>query len=378
MKKRIGINLLGVLPSIGGAYNYVKNFLDLISKYDNLNEYYLFLPNNHIELNVDQTNFVKIVCEVNTNNRYKRIIYENFKLPFLCRKNKIDFMIWPIDTIAFFTNTKNIVISHDFLPIISPKQFSFIKRTYLSFMLKNTTRKADFFFFISKTTESEFKSLNLRKKYKSIIFPNSINYHFKTVIEKSKIDDFKLRYNLTNPYWIYVAHNYPHKNHIKLILAFSGFKRKQKTNVKLILRGDNLEFNEKIKSLVNELELYDSIVFLPKLSFKDLPLLYNSADALVFPSLYEGGGIPLMEAQACGCPIMASNISAVLEFCKNSSYMFDPNSVDSIIETMSLFYLLDKSTKMKKVEFGIENTKELRPDFLVNRLLYAYEELLET
>lgn len=377
MKNKVGINLLGVLPSIGGAFNYVKNFLDLLSEYDDNNEYILFLPKNHFELGANYERFIKIVCDVNTNNRYNRVLFENLKLPSLCRKYKIDFMIWPIDTIAFFTNTKNVVISHDFLPLINPKQYSFIKRMYLSFMLKYTIKKADYFFFISKTTESEFKRINIRSKYKSIVLPNSINYHFKKSQDNALVEDFKLRYKLTEPFWLYVAHNYPHKNHIKLILAYSGFKSTQKTSIKLVLRGDNLKFNESIQTLIKELNLHDYIVFLPKLKFSDFPLLYNSSEALVFPSLYEGGGIPLMEAQACGCPIMASNISAVLEFCENSSYNFDPNSVESIIETMTSFSLLDKAAKTKKVELGIRNTEALRPDFLSKKLIAAYEDLLE-
>ena len=149
---KIGINLLGIMPSIGGAYNYVESLVRSLEQYDNENEYFVFITNYSKQIVKPLKKASIIKCRVNSKYRIFRIIYENTILPFLAKYYKLDKMLWPSDTIGFINSVPAIVISHDFLALLSPKKFSPIKRTYLKFALKNTLNNAEVFLPISITT----------------------------------------------------------------------------------------------------------------------------------------------------------------------------------------------------------------------------------
>jgi len=101
-------------------------------------------------------------------------------------------------------------------------------------------------------------------------------------------------------------------------------------------------------------------------------VLYSAATALVFPSLHEEGGIPVIEAMACGCPVIAANIPPVREFAGDAASYFDPNDVASIAEAMSSFQGGDPKNRCLKRCAGLDRSAEFRPQLVVHKLLNAY------
>ncbi len=367
---KIGINLLGIMPSIGGAYNYVENLVRSIEKYDNENDYIVFIT-NHSKQIVKPLKKAKIItCRIDSKYRTFRIIYENTVLPFLAKYYKIDKMLWPADTIGFVNSVPSIVISHDFLGIVSPKNYSLIKRLYLSLALNNTLKYAEVFLPISETTSKELRGLTNRRLNDLKVLPNILDYKF-TRSNLNEISGFKEKHQLFESFWLYVAHYYPHKNHKKLLLAYSRLKSINPNSYKLVLRGDGLKENSEILQIIDKLNLSSDIIFLNRLESNELPHLYSAATALIFPSLYEGGGIPIMEAMACGCPVVASEIPTTLEFAKKSTLLFDPKSVDSIVNSMNSFQS-NEQIKDRLIKNGYESIKKLRPEIVISTLINSY------
>ena len=350
----IAVNLLAVNKDIGGAYNYIDNLLTTLNNQPQIHSFKIFHTDNNLDLVNKYNNFSLIHCKLKSKNRFLRVIYENTIFQFLLFKKNVDVVIWPSDTIGFLKIKPTIVIFHDFLPLVSPHSFGFFKRFYLFFALKFAIRNANFSFFISRTTQNELlKIVPNFDLNNSLILPNIIDERFK-MLNSSELNEIKFSFVLPEFFFLYVAHFYPHKNHIRLITSFGKYKiRSQVENLdyfKLVLRGDGLEENINIISLINEFNLENDIIFLPRLSSLELIKLYNLASALVFPSLYEGGGIPIMEALACQCPIIASEIEAVKEFTEGMCFNFNPYDCESIADSL---YMFSNNYKVKQI---VENT----------------------
>lgn len=355
----IGINLLAINKDIGGAYNYIDNLLTSLDRLERPYKIKIFHTIHNNDLVYKYNNFELISCGVNSTNRIYRIIYENTILHYLLNKHKVNIVIWPSETIGFIKILPTIVISHDFLPLIRPKVFGFFRSIYLRLAIKFAINKADYFYFISHTTQNELLQIipdfDLNK---STILPNIINNNFRK-LNINELENIKTHFPLPLNYFLYVAHYYPHKNHKRLISSFSKYKDASLSSnlkyFKLVLRGDGLEESNEIKELVNKFSLHNDIVFAPKCSQLELIKLYNMASALVFPSIYEGGGIPIMEALACGCQIIASNIDAVKEFTGDVYFGFDPYCEESI--TKALFNFTNNFNGSKSL--SIENHNKI-------------------
>lgn len=370
---KIGVNLIGIMPSIGGAYNYVEHLITSIDQHDTKNDYLVFITEYSKPIVKNLKKATVINCSVDSKYRIFRIIYENTVLPFLAKYHKLDKMLWPLDTIGFINSVPSIVISHDFLGLIHPENYSLFKRFYLQLALRNTLNNAEVFLPISNTTSEELMSLTKRELGELKVLPNILDYKFK----RSKVDEilaFKEKYNLFDRFWLYVAHYYPHKNHKKLLVAYSRLKKINPHSYKLVLRGNGLEENIEILEIIDQFNLSSDIIFMPQLESDELPKLYSAATALVFPSLYEGGGIPIMEAMACGCPVVASKIPTTIEFANNSTMLFNPNSIDSIVNSMNSFQLSEEKIKDEMIKNGYDSIKKLRPEIVISTLISSYQE----
>ena len=114
------------------------------------------------------------------------------------------------------------------------------------------------------------------------------------------------------------------------------------------------------------------MIWLPRLSDGEMPILYSAATALVFPSLFEGGGIPVMEAMGCGCPVVASDIPTTREFAGDAASLFNPLDVESIVNAMQIFQS-DSSIRHTYRERGLKKADEYRPQQIFHAIINAYK-----
>ncbi len=152
------------------------------------------------------------------------------------------------------------------------------------------------------------------------------------------------------PFILYPARPWPHKNHPRLLEAFAVL-RKELPELRLVLTGGGLEKLEPLPEGVEQLGIA---------SAEELASLYRRAACLVFPSMYEGFGLPPLEAMACGCPVAAANVGAIAEVCRDAAVLFDPESVEAIAtgvrEALALADELHESGIARAAEFTWEET----------------------
>jgi len=158
------------------------------------------------------------------------------------------------------------------------------------------------------------------------------------------------KYNITKPYWLYVGVAYPHKNLETLLYAWEIFCNHYDNNYQLVLVGNKNYFYKRLEKIIQEKNIQNVIVtgFIPDL---ELPTLYKNASLYVFPSLYEGFGLPPLEAMQYNLPIISSERTCLPEILGDAALYFDPTNPNNIAKTAKLV-LQDKNTTQKLIKNG--------------------------
>lgn len=373
---RIGLNLLHMHDGIGGVWSYVENLISALGELDKQNTYIVFVTRHSQCLVPDQKNFQKIVININPLNPWCRILYENTILHYDGWKYKIDCFHWFANVVSLFSVVPGLVTIHDLLPLRNPGSYSSIKHLYLKIMLNISAQRAKVILPVSHATALDVIQILKPKTDKLHVLPVIINDTFKPS-QGGEIKKFKNRYKLPDKFWLYVANFYPHKNHTRLINAYADLKKQEGAPWPLVLRGDSGQDTGTTKALIKaeikKFNLEKDVIWLPRLASSELPLLYSGASALIFPSLFEGCGIPVIEAMACGCPVAVSDIEAVKEFAGEAAFFFNGKSISNICSAMANLQN-DKGLRGKLINKGIARAKFFSGKQMVEKLLVAYKD----
>jgi glycosyltransferase involved in cell wall biosynthesis len=369
---RIGLNLLHALPDIGGGWNYVQNLVAALGECDATNSYVAFVTRESECLVPTKPNFEPVRINTNSVRRPQRVIYENTMLQILAVKHELDCMHWFGNTQALFNTVPGVVTIYDLHAFLDSSRFPVVKRVYLRLMMTLTARRAAMLLPISQATAQELQSVLHADPTRMVVIPVVLGPQFEPVAAE-RIVRFRIRYGLPDRFWLYVAHQYPHKNHIRLLHAYHRLKSNGLTPWSLVLRGDPKGAEAEVIDTVAHLNLRREVIILPRLDEADLPVLYSAAAALVFPSLYEGGGIPVVEAMACGCPVTASNIPAVKEFAGDAALYFDPLDIGAIGQAM-LAFQQKPANRECYVRRGLRQAGNFRAQSIIGKLLNAYKQ----
>ncbi|MHB1646947.1 MAG: glycosyltransferase family 4 protein [bacterium] len=214
-------------------------------------------------------------------------------------------------------------------------------------------------FFDGVTTCSEFVKKDVINFYnypenKIYIVKSAYDKNiFKKISDKNILQSFKDKYHLNNPFILYIGALHPRKNILNLLKAFKSLKKLTSgeteknisaiKNLELVLVSNTSFLDKETLILLDELK--DYVKIFKHIGNEELALFYNAAEVFAFPSLYEGFGIPPLEAFACGTPVITSNITAIPEVCGDAAYYVDPNSINDIEN--AIFNIIT-SEKLKK------------------------------
>ena len=366
---RIGLNLLHAMPEIGGGWNYIWNLVKGIGEYDTVNTYIAYVTKKSAPMLPENNRFVPVQINIDPVTRVKRVACENTVLQSIARKHKLDCMHWFANTHAILNTVPGVVSLYDLQPFLNLHKWSFLKRTWLQSMISHTVRRASVLLPMSYATAQDLERFLHADPTRMTVIPAILGKDFLPGREE-EIYSFRERYGLPDRFWLYVAHFNPHKNHQRLLEAFRILKEDGFSSWPLVLRGD-YGGEDAVKKTIQEFRLEDQVIFLPRLEVKELPILYSTATALVFPSLYEGGGIPVIEALACGCPVLAANIPATSEYADSAAKYFDPMDTSSIVRAI-LEFQSDMGIRESLREAGLARAAEFRGEKIVPKLIEAY------
>jgi len=268
----------------------------------------------------------------------------------------IDLIHFPISIIPpLFSGLKMpfTVTIHDIQQEFHPEFFDaqetrFRKRTY-----KSSADRAD-----AIIADSEFTRTSLVEKYG--ILPEKIvasymgcSELFSQSIVPDRARSVKDKYRLPSGFLLYPASLWPHKNHTQLLKAMALLRRNASFNGSLILTGNPLNRRDEIRSLINELGLSEAVLFLEYIPLADMPVIYSLATLLVFPSLFEGFGIPILEAMSVGLPVACSKRASIPEVAGDAALYFNPEDTEDMAKKIWALWE-DKNLRAELVQKGRE------------------------
>lgn len=297
----------------------------------------------------------------------KRLFLNNPKIDILFSPSHYVPLVSPVKTVSYLMDLSFERFGNDFFTNYDIKQ--------LKLWTPLTVKKSTKVFTISEFSKSEIVSLYHTDPAKiEVLYPGIDREIFHSKVPLAKQKQIRSKYNLgTSPYFLYVGTLQPRKNIIRLIRGFSELKNPR---VKLVIGGKKGWLYDQIFDLVKELKLTEKVIFTGFLPDEDIPALIKSSLAYVLPSLYEGFGMPPVEAQAVGVPVVVSRISSLPEAVGESAiYIEDPYSTESITNALNLVTSQSSLARQKMIELGKLNAKRFNWQDSAQKLLSSLRTL---
>lgn len=303
----------------------------------------------------------------------------NLLLHQAARKLKLDILHDPCGIAPFLfptTSYKRVTTIHDAIPFIYPETQPLLTRAVFQTLVRSSRFTADAVFTVSTSAANDLRQHLKIPHDKLFVTPLGIELPEK-ISSPEETQTLRQRLNITSPYFLYVGALHPRKNIGRTLEAFLSL-RKRVQNVQLVIVGPPSWGADAVLRQVTDSAKGDTgIVFTGFVSDDDLHTLYQGARSLVFPSLYEGFGLPALEAMAHGTPVITSNTSSLPEVVGEAGLLVDPLSTTAIEEAMQ--HLLDDETLCNTLaRRGLERAKLFSWESTAQKTLTAYQQILGT
>jgi glycosyltransferase involved in cell wall biosynthesis len=268
------------------------------------------------------------------------LLWHQAVLPWEARKRKQKVLFLPAGNrrVSFYSPCPTVATVHDLASLHLKDKYDAARTTYVTKVLPALLRRQTHLVTVSECTKRDIlKYVHYPEDKISVVYSAADSKVFRPrPIEESQDYLRKTHPQIgENPYIIYIARiENPGKNHIRLIKAFDSLKSKLNFPHRLILAGSDWDRAAEVHQVHQQLEHRDQITFLGFVPYASLPHLYCGADAMVFPSLFEGFGLPLLEAMSCGIPVATSDRASMPEIAGDAALLFDPEKVESIEATL--------------------------------------------
>lgn len=291
---------------------------------------------------------------------------EQFQLPGKLKKLSPDVIHFPYLIMPYASPRPVVLTIHDIIPIRFPQYFTLRQRILYRISLFLALRSASCVICVSEATQSDLKSTCRVDPERLFVVHEGISEQFRpqSADEARRVAS---TYGLPENYLLYVGSNKPHKNLPLLIDAYAHLGHAPP----LILAGMEDARFEEVRSRIEVLNLKDRVHVAGSVAEDDLPALYSGALAFVFPSTYEGFGLPPLEAMACGVPVTCSSIPSLVEAAGDAALYFNPNDTASITAALERI-LHDEKLRIYLKERGFRRSSELSWNDAAQRTRFLY------
>jgi glycosyltransferase involved in cell wall biosynthesis len=318
---RIGVNALYLIPGgVGGTEIYLRRLLAALGEIDRDNEYFVFA---NLETAADliprQANFHWKQQAVRARFRPARILWEQTVLPMEAARYRLDVLFNPGFTAPVLAPCPSVTVFHDLQHKRHPEYFRWFDLPFWNFLLWAAAHRSRRLIAVSEATATD-----LTRSYD--VPPSRI----RVVLHGVGEEFFALDRTHREPFVLCVSTLHPHKNLERLIRAYARHKREWR----LVIAGMRGFFANELEALIAELKLEDSVQLTGWIPREELLGLYARARAFIYPSTFEGFGMPVLEAMAAGIPVACSNIPPLVEVAGETTLFFNPLDEQAISEAL--------------------------------------------
>ena len=274
--------------------------------------------------------------------------------------------------VPYSVKGKVILTIYDLVVELFPDTMEEKNRELLQKEMYRSIRRADHIITISNSVKLELINiLGLDEENIDVVSPGVDYKVFNTKVADKEKWGIKQKYNLPDEYILYLGTLEPRKNICTLLEAFANLKKEKKIIEKLVIAGKKGWNYENIYKIIHENNIEDEVIFTGYVNENEKPAIYQMAKLFVFPSIYEGFGIPVLEAMASGIPVVVSNSSSLPEVVGDAGILVDPQRVEDI--EISIYKILnDKKLRIELTEKGLKQSKKFTWENSANKLCNIY------
>jgi glycosyltransferase involved in cell wall biosynthesis len=375
-KMRIGIDYTPALRQGGGIGRYTRNLVEALTALDGRNEYVLLAAGGRRRGRPTLTwprNFR--LRSIPLSDRWLNVIWQRLRLPLPVQlvTGRLDLYHSPDFVLPPVGGTPTVLTVHDLSFLRLPQFFVPAFRTYLETAVTRAVRRADHILADSESTRHDLgELLAVPAARVSVLYPG-VEERFQPVRDPEVLARVRGRYRLPARFVLGVGTLQPRKNFEGLVEAFGRLLAAghHLPELGLVIAGGEGWLGTDLLALAERLGVRERVILAGFVKDEDLPGLYSLADALAFPSWYEGFGLPVLEAMACGTPVVSADNSSLPEVVGDAGLLVDAGSPDELADALALL-LLEEGRRSRLVEAGWRQARRFRWENAARQLLEVY------
>lgn len=371
---RIGIDYTAAINQSAGIGRFVRSLVKAIAEIDDQNHYVLVHASPNSGCIVDAPSTPNITTrELRFRERVLTVIWHRLKLPL-----PVDFATGPIDifhsldfVLPPVRRAVTMITVHDLAFLIRPECADERLRVFLERAVPSSAARADYIITDSENTRNDVICLLDANPDRVFVVPGGVDPVFSPSNEED-LAEVRRAYSLDHPYLLAVGVIEPRKNFPRLIDAYARFRVRTGLAYELVIAGAQGWLSEETFRQAAQCSFSSDVRFTGYVPDKHLAALYTGAEVFAYPSLYEGFGLPVLEAMACGTPVVCANTSSLPEFAGDAALLFPPEDPDEIADALETA-CGDPLLRQELRQRGTERAKRYQWRHAAERLIQIYE-----
>lgn len=352
-----------------GIGTYTKQILKNILSIDSVNNYYLFWSGRDYESILKHSN-VKISISSKKHHRF----WEQYYIPEILKTRNIDIYHVPQNGIGLPETKNSIYIAtiHDLIPYIMPET---VGKGYLSKFISQMPRiidSVDMIITVSEWSKKDIMRVFDVPENKIAVTYLAADDMFMPMDRVSSSDYINRKYSIDGDFILYLGGFSPRKNVKSILVAFSMIYKNLSKDYTVVIIGSARDDHQFLNKLSQSLGIDGRVCFPGFVPYEDLPHFYNAADLFVYPSLYEGFGLPTLEAMCCGTPTITSNVSSIPEIVGEGAMLINPFDTAELAKSMEQV-LENSNIKAELISRGFERAASFSWKRAARETLTVYE-----
>jgi glycosyltransferase involved in cell wall biosynthesis len=357
---RIGLAARGLSIESGGVHRFIKSLIFALARQAAPDQVFIFY-------NQEKFKGLAPTCSEIVIRHNNRVLWDFVLLPRMLKRLKIDAVILPKNIVPFFVGCRPYVVIHDLAYFDRElNAYPLLDTIYMRALVPGSVRRAAGVFAVSQSTKQDIVRRMWCEPDKITVTQEAAAAIYRPINDSIHLQQVRKKYGLPDRFIMYAGSLSPRKNIIRLLEAFANIA--DRIPHYLVLTGSGSWKDSSVYKTMRRLGLVGRIRQLGYVEHEDMPALYNLACTFVYPSLYEGFGLPVLEAMQCGCPVVASNTTSIPEVAGDAGVLVDPLDVKALAQAIYQT-VTDEERRRRLIASGLQQAKKFSWDRCAKTML---------
>ena len=374
MKIAVNTRLL-IKDKLEGFGWFTNETLKRITTLHREHEFIFIFDRKYDEEFVFSDNITPVVSYPQARHPVLWYFFFDWGVPAVLKKHKADMFFSPEGWLSLRTDIPSLPVIHDLNFFHNPQWVDWFPRKYYNYFFPRFIKKASRIATVSTYSQHDIaKRFNVPLREIDVVYNGSHEKY--EPLSAEEIKAVRIKYTDGQPYFLFVGLVHPRKNLTNIIYAYNEFRKKSDCKIKFVVVGSTKYWSSDTQEAYTNSPYREDIIFIGRLQVDELQKIYGASLALIYASLFEGFGIPILEAMNCDVPVITSEVTSMPEVGGKAALYVDPYSVDSITSAMEKLHK-DKSLIINMIEEGKKQRSKFSWDKTAEKLWESIEKTLK-